>query len=439
MLVRRAALKNVISYTEESCRGCLERRILAGIEEGLSGKAAGSFSPATIATTWAQSPASPMFNFETLSSGALRKPSGAHKPRVAKGWRAPARHPGATDRQSCVRPRSAHPAQCPETSMPPAASSPPSAGRLYPVTPHSARNPGRRNCRALVQQVVVSPAAPAARCHRSSARIRQVIPAQVAMNTHFSHISCIMYFAETRSKRAPAERLAMASARAVSVNHRARRRPDVKLVEVSDAAAGLKRAGNHAQSAQNMCRAKALDRAHPVPHPVQQRQDHRLSAHGGRKRVDRALQVIGLATEQDQVEGWCGDFPPEPSADCGIVHIAHGALNLPDPSLPTPQPAADAPERSHPAWPPAICRQISADGSGSDHENAHLFHSLREIMTLYDRPDSVDANIQPCSSRRARETAGPAETAMATPTKSSSGMRIPGSRLTSGTMSEAAT
>ena len=44
MLVRRAALKNVISYTEESCRGCLERRILAGIEEGLSGKAAGSFS-----------------------------------------------------------------------------------------------------------------------------------------------------------------------------------------------------------------------------------------------------------------------------------------------------------------------------------------------------------------------------------------------------------
>ena len=151
------------------------------------------------------SPASPMFNFETLSSGALRKPSGAHKPRAAMGWRAPAPHPGATDRRSCVRLQSGRGAQCPETSMPPAASSPPSARRGSARSrPH-----GREALPAAIaahssSRVVARSAAPAVTMSPMVARIRQLIPAQAAMNTHFSHISCRIISLRRDSKRAPA-------------------------------------------------------------------------------------------------------------------------------------------------------------------------------------------------------------------------------------------
>ena len=123
------------------------------------------------------------------------------------------------------------------------------------------------------------------RCRRTAARIRQVMPATVAMNTHFSHISCRMAVAETwrrnpRPKASPRSR-----ARAPTLLRRARRTTEqMRVVEMEDPALGVERRRDQALAAEHGAGAETRAEHIHVAHAVEQRQDRGIRPDGRRER-----------------------------------------------------------------------------------------------------------------------------------------------------------
>ena len=131
--------------------------------------------------------------------------------------------------------------------------------------------------RALGEQVVASPAAPAATMSPMLARIRQVMPAQVAMNTHFSHIS---WQNRSRSARGlevgPENAVAIASTRGAARSIALAKRQKMQSLRCTMRPPGSSMP-EITHSPPRTRRPEALVEHIQMPHAIQQRQD-RVSA-----------------------------------------------------------------------------------------------------------------------------------------------------------------
>ena len=112
--------------------------------------------------------------------------------------------------------------------------------------------------------------APAATYSPIAARIRQVIPAAAAMNTHFSHISCRISSLSRASKPAPSSADATVSIRCEREPSKFAERKRVQFVEVDDAAIGVDRRRDHGLPAEHALSAEAIGENIEMSHAVQQ-------------------------------------------------------------------------------------------------------------------------------------------------------------------------
>jgi hypothetical protein len=101
----------------------------------------------------------------------------------------------------------------------------------------------------------------------------------------------------------------------------------IKSVEVHDATAGFESGGDDAQATENVLGAEALVEKIEVAHSIEQRQDERLQTHGGGHGSDGAIEVIGFATEQNEIEGGMEIFGQH-GGGMRDIQIAIGAANF---------------------------------------------------------------------------------------------------------------
>ena len=78
---------------------------------------------------------------------------------------------------------------------------------------------------------------------------------------------------------------------------------DVEVVEMLHRAGGVERGRDHAETAEHPLGAEALLQGVEVAETVQERQDRGLRPDRGRERGHRFGQVVGLAGDDDDVEG----------------------------------------------------------------------------------------------------------------------------------------
>jgi hypothetical protein len=137
--------------------------------------------------------------------GAPRKLSDARRRCGAANGNPPVCRRAAAGRRAHGRPRSAPLARCRAALMGSARNRPPS--NIAPLCRRAASR-GGNFCRFAMaphssRSAVARSAAPAATMSPMGARIRQAIPAAVAIKTHFSHISCRMAMLRRASNLAP--------------------------------------------------------------------------------------------------------------------------------------------------------------------------------------------------------------------------------------------
>ena len=72
---------------------------------------------------------------------------------------------------------------------------------------------------------------------------------------------------------------------------------------MNDAAVGVERRRDYAKAAEQVVRAEAIGEDIEVPHAVQERQYRRSRTDGLGEGRHRAIEIVGLAAEEDEVEG----------------------------------------------------------------------------------------------------------------------------------------
>ena len=77
-----------------------------------------------------------------------------------------------------------------------------------------------------------------------------------------------------------------------------------EVVQVPDRTVGIARRRDETCAAEDVFEAKTGIQRSEVRHAVQQRENHRLRSNRRCNRIHRGVQVIGLATQQDQVVGF---------------------------------------------------------------------------------------------------------------------------------------
>ncbi len=76
------------------------------------------------------------------------------------------------------------------------------------------------------------------------------------------------------------------------------------VAEVHNLAVRVQDRRDQALAAEHVIRAEARFQSIEMAHAVEQRQDHRLRSDGRRKGSHCVVEVIGLAAEKDNVEGF---------------------------------------------------------------------------------------------------------------------------------------
>src|SRR5262249_656370 len=79
-------------------------------------------------------------------------------------------------------------------------------------------------------------------------------------------------------------------------------RDKMQIIQMKDAAFAIERCRDDALAAEHRAGAEPRGEQIYMLHAVEQRQDRRVGAHCRRKGIHRALQIIGLAAQQDQIE-----------------------------------------------------------------------------------------------------------------------------------------
>ena len=227
----------------------------------------------------------------------------------AEATHRPALQRAAGGRRGYGRPRPAGRLRCRAASRPSAAN--PAAVKHRP-RPLERRSGAAESPRAAAmaahsfeERRSARSAAPAATMSPIAARIRQVMPAAAAMKTHFSHISCRICVAEPRVE-ARARSAPIASPRSFAESER------MQLAE-GQASGGTFRWTMSAVGVQQSPRSRRSPpstrslpnrsaRRIEVPHAVQQRQDRRPRTDGLGEGRHRAVEIVGLATEDHEVE-----------------------------------------------------------------------------------------------------------------------------------------
>ena len=145
----------------------------------------------------------------------------------------------------------------------------------------------------------------------------------------------------------------------------------VQIVEVEDLPLGIEHDRDQAKPAKHPVFTEAgLQQVH-VAHAVEHGEDQGIRPAGRRQRLHRRFQVVGLATEQDEIERAL-DIPGHHRRRGREVEIAElapdhqtglrqlGRAPLPDQECHVPAGAQQ---------PAAV---VTADAAGSDHENPHV-------------------------------------------------------------------
>jgi hypothetical protein len=105
------------------------------------------------------------------------------------------------------------------------------------------------------------------------------------------------------SNLAPAKSACISATRADAEPSSSPKTRTWKVVEVLHRAGGVERGRDHAQAAEHPLGAEAPGQRVEMAEAVQQRQDRRLRADRRRERFHRLGQVVGLAGDDDDVEG----------------------------------------------------------------------------------------------------------------------------------------
>ena len=147
------------------------------------------------------------------------------------------------------------------------------------------------------------------------------------------------------------------------------------IIEVDDGAVGVEGRGDDAQTADHALRTEAFAEPVDVPHAVQQRQNCRCWANRLGERRHRAVQVVGFATQQHEVDR-VGQIFLHHSRRRGTVKVADGTANG-QAVLRKLSRAARTNEKRH----IAACLQqtsaeIAADCARSDNKNSHVTRFL---------------------------------------------------------------
>src|SRR5262249_30295699 len=137
----------------------------------------------------------------------------------------------------------------------------------------------------------------------TGARMRQVMPASVASKTIFSHISCRIPSLCTQSKRAPSRRAAKAVVRALGRPSRSPKTRRGPLFPCAVAPAVPKPRRDRAGTAEHAPGAEARIETVEMIETIEERQDGAFGANGGRDAVDGAVEIVGLAAQQHEIEG----------------------------------------------------------------------------------------------------------------------------------------
>ena len=165
-----------------------------------------------------------------------------------------------------------------------------------------------------------------------------------------------------------------AGARRTEFVQLAERQP-MRVVEMKNAAVGVKCRGDHAEAAEHAVTPKPFGEAIEMCHAVEQRQDRRLRADRRGKRLRRTRKVVGLGAEHDQVEGFAQLVGYYGRRGCD-VHVAEGAADREAGprelrgALLAHEKNDIAAGRQQPS------AEISADGPGADHQYAHNISPL---------------------------------------------------------------